>query len=327
MSSKALITGGAGFIGSHLAECLREHDRKLILVDDLSTGRLSNVQHLIDPSGDTCTLIRARTSDALRDHPELLDDVEQIFHLAASVGVKLVADDPASMMENNVVETLALLRAASVRGKRVLIASTSEVYGRRNKMPLNEEDELVYGPTNSPRYGYAISKALDEHLALAHHTNGTLKALIVRLFNAIGLRQIGRWGMVIPRFIRAAVRNEDLIIYGDGRQTRCFCDVRDLVRAAVTLMDDGAHDGKVFNIGSDREISIRDLADLVIDLAGSRSAKRFVGFDEVYPRGFVDIERRVPDLTKLRRATGFKPDHDLEDTLSELIAAARNLEE
>lgn len=321
MKTRTLITGGSGFIGSHLAELLKRLGRELILVDDLSTGRRSNIEHLLD---GRCRLINLPVGRALAEHPRLLDGVGEVYHLAAAVGVKLVVRDPVGMIRTNVEETSRLLEAAQDKGMAVLITSSSEVYGKGLKMPLAEGDDLVLGPTTSPRWSYALSKALDEHLALAYHAQGKLGAVIVRLFNTIGPRQVGRYGMVVPRFVHQAVQGKDLEIYGDGQQTRAFCDVRDVVSAMVRLLGEQRHHGGVFNVGSDGELTIAALADRVIDLAGSASHKRLVPYERAYDAGFEDPARRVPDLTRLRRAIDYRPAYSLDQTLSELIALARS---
>ena len=321
--TRILITGGAGFIGSHLAQRLHARGDDVVLVDDLSTGRIENIEPLLDHGDGRCRLVRCSVEQALRDDCALFDGVDQVFHLAAAVGVKLLVDDSVAMLRNNVAQTLALLDASADRDLTVLIASSSEVYGRNADLPLREDAELIYGPTTSLRFSYAMSKALDEQAALMYHHKDRLRAVIVRLFNTIGLRQVGRYGMVVPRFVDAAVKGEPLTVYGDGSQTRCFIDVRDTVRALVTLMDDATHAGELFNIGSNRELTIDQLADRVIALAGSDSEKQYVPFDQVYSPQFEDMQRRVPSVDKLRSATGFEPKYALDDTLTELIAVAR----
>jgi UDP-glucose 4-epimerase len=316
-----LITGGAGFIGSHLAELLRSRGRRVLIIDDLSTGREANMAHLV---GDGCRFVRGRVGDVLRERPELMQGVTHVFHLAASVGVQLVVSDPARIIRNNVEETSAVIDAAARVGAGVLVASSSEVYGKSEAVPLREDGDLIYGPTTGPRWSYAMSKAVDEHLALSYHAGGAGSAVVVRLFNTIGPRQVGHYGMVVPRFVEAAVKGQDLTIYGDGQQTRAFCDVRDVVKAMAALMEDAGSHGQVFNIGSDVEVTIESLADKVIAMTGGRSRKRLVSFDEAYRPGFEDpFRRRVPDTTKIRAAIGWKPAISLEATLKELIDAAR----
>lgn len=326
MPSTTIITGGAGFIGSHLAERLRSRGERVTLIDDLSTGRHGNVAHLL---GDECELIEGRVSDVLRDRPALLRGATGVYHLAASVGVQLVADDPAAIIGNNVSETAALFDALRAAGSDavVLLASTSEVYGKLSDVPLRENADLLFGPPSSPRFSYALSKALDEHLALAHKPGGRCGAIVTRLFNTIGPRQLGRYGMVVPRFVHAAVTGQPLTVYGDGEQTRAFCDVRDVVSAMTALMSDAhveACRGRVFNLGAAQEISINALAERIIQLADSSSRIEHVPFEAALGEGMEDpFRRRVPDLSRLREVIGFEPSYSLDQTLKELIAAAR----
>jgi UDP-glucose 4-epimerase len=320
VQGETVITGGAGFIGSHLARHLIKLGRRVLVIDDLSTGRLENIQPLL---GDACRFIHAPVGRALNENSSLLDGVDCIYHLAAGVGVQLVVDEPAQCIHNNVHETAIVLRAAAETGVPVLIASSSEVYGKSDSVPMREDDKLVYGPTTSPRWSYGLSKAIDEHLALAHAAGDGLPVVIVRLFNTIGLRQIGRYGMVVPRFVRAAIEGRDLEVHGDGKQTRAFCDVRDVVRGMTELMATPAARGQVLNLGSDREISILDLAHLIIELSQSKSGVNLIPYDRAYRAGFEDTPRRVPDLTRIRQVIGFEPRFALEQTLSHLIIAAR----
>ncbi len=318
--STTVITGGAGFIGSHLSERVCAAGRQLLIVDDLSSGRLENIDHLLD---DPCRFIHARVSDALGNQPHLFDDVSHIFHLAASVGVKTAIEDPLSMAANNIDETRAVLDLAQRTGAAVLIASSSEVYGKTTRLPMGEQDDLVLGPPHSPRWSYALSKALDEQLAMAYARQRGVGVVIGRFFNMIGPRQVGRYGMVVPRFVQQAVAGENLTIYGDGAQRRTFCDVRDAVDAMVALLDDPQHHGRVFNLGADQEITIEALADLVIELAGGRSIKQFVPYEKAYAGHYEDPPRRLPDLSRIRAAIGFRPRITLRDTLIELIDQVR----
>ena len=337
MTAAALITGGAGFIGSHLAAELVARGRRVVVVDDLSTGQLANLQPLLDRHPGRCTFVHARIGDALRDRRDLLAGVGQVFHLAASVGVMLVLDDPAAMIRNNIEETAAVLDAAQAAGVPALVASSSEVYGQCPVVPLREDMTLVYGPTTAGRWSYGLAKALDEHLALHRPGGGGGRNVVVRLFNTIGPRQVGRYGMVVPRMVERAASGEALEVYGDGGQTRCFCDVRDVVRALADLLD-RAHEpgvgGGVFNVGSDREVTINELAELVLRLtdeaggaggapAGAGPRIRHIPYDRAYGPHFEDPPRRKPELSRLRLAVGFSVQYPLERTLAELIAAAR----
>lgn len=315
-----LITGGAGFVGSHLATLLLSEGHRLTLVDDLSTGRSSNVERLL--AGDNCRLVNGRVSDVLENDAHLLDDVDAIYHLAASVGVRLVVNDPMAMLRNNLNQAEAVLEAAADRNILTLITSSSEVYGKNPNVPLAESHDLLFGPTTAPRWSYALAKALDEHMALALHKHRDLPVVIVRLFNTIGPRQVGNYGMVVPRFVAAAVAGEPLEIHGDGKQSRAFCDVRDVVRALATLMGRSESIGQVFNVGSSEECTVEQLADLVIDVAGSGS-KNFVPYEQVFGKTFEDMRRRIPDLTKIETAIGFKRAYSLRDTVTDLVDAAR----
>lgn len=322
MLSTTLITGGAGFIGSHLAERLHQAGHRLVLIDNLSTGRRSNVAHLL---GDRCQLIEAHASDAVRDRA-LMADVGRIYHLAAAVGVKLVVDDPAGMIRNNIDETEAVLRAAVDANAAVLITSSSEVYGKCPVLPLQEDMELVYGPTTASRWAYGLTKALDEHLALDMARRQGLRAVVVRLFNTIGPRQVGRYGMVVPRFVQQATAGRDLTIYGDGSQTRAFCDVRDVVTALHQLLDTPAAFGRVFNVGSTQTISIEELAQQVISRVAAQGGPsvsyQFVPYEAVYGEGFEDPAHRLPDISRLRETIDFQPRYTLADTLGELVQYA-----
>lgn len=319
MAGKTVVTGGAGFIGSHLAERLLLDGRRLLLIDNLSTGRRENVAPLL---GDRCELLVADAGQAIHQ-PGVFDDVDEIYHLAAAVGVKLVVDDPPAMIRNNIDETTSVLEAADAADARVLIASSSEVYGKCPILPLREDMELVYGPTTASRWAYGLTKALDEHLALDFHRRRGLGTVIVRLFNTIGPRQVGRYGMVVPRFVEHAAAGEPLPVYGDGEQTRAFCDVRDVVDAMPRLMADPACLGRVFNLGSDREVTINALADLVLDAAGSDAGKRHLDYGEIYGPDFEDPPRRLPDTSRIRDAIGFAPSITLRQTVEELIALRR----
>ncbi|MBB6429302.1 NAD-dependent epimerase/dehydratase family protein [Algisphaera agarilytica] len=322
--TKTIITGGAGFIGSHLAERLLAAGHDLILVDNFSTGRHSNIEKLV---GDRCRVVESTAAEALSD-PSLLEGVSRVFHLAAAVGVKLVVDDPAAMIRNNIDETDVVLRAAARAGASVLITSSSEVYGKCPVLPLQEDMELVYGPTTASRWSYGLSKAIDEHLAIDLARRIGLRSVVVRLFNTVGPRQVGRYGMVVPRFVSQAVAGKDLTLYGNGQQTRAFCDVRDVVDALAQLMDLEDAYGRVFNVGSTQQITIEQLADQVIEqvaeAGGPKVDKTYVSYEAVYGEGFEDPPHRLPDMTRLQEAIGFSPKVPLRQTLSELIASEQD---
>lgn len=314
-----LVTGGAGFIGSHLTELLLNQGHTVHIVDDLSTGRRENIEPLL---GDRCTLEVRRVADLPTDG-SWLDGVDQVYHLAAAVGVQLIVDQPVSSIETNVHDTAHLLRCVAERNTPILITSSSEVYGKSNKVPFQEDDDVTYGSTTFNRWSYAMAKALDEYLALAHHQQSGLPVVIARLFNTVGPRQIGQYGMVVPRFIEKALANQPIEVYGTGRQTRCFCHVSDVASALPRLLSSQACWGRVFNLGSDEEVSIRDLAERVIAATGSTGGVRYVPYDQAYQTKFDDLARRVPDLSRVRQAIGFEPSYDLNRILDQLIGAAR----
>lgn len=316
---RVVITGGAGFVGSHLAEHLLGAGHAVLLIDDLSTGRRENVEHLL---GDRCELRISRVGELPAD-ASWLDGVDQVYHLAAAVGVKLIVDQPVASIENNVLETAAVLRAVAGRGVPTLVTSSSEVYGKSTRVPFRETDDVVYGPTIYSRWSYAMAKALDEQLALAHHAARGLPVVIVRLFNTVGPRQVGEYGMVIPRFIQKALADEPIEVYGDGRQTRCFVHVRDVAAALPKLLGDTACHGSVYNLGGSDEVTIERLARRVIERSGSRSQVVHVPYDQAYQTRFDDLRRRVPDLGRVQEAIGFAPTASLDEMIDELIASGR----
>lgn len=318
-----LVTGGAGFIGSHLADALLARGDRVTVVDNLSTGRREN----LPPSHEGLRLIEADLSDALQalGRGERFD---QIYHLAAAVGVKLVMADQIRSIETNVEQTAALLRFAVARspeggGVPTLIASSSEVYGKSSKCPFSEDDDAVYGPTTIGRWSYACSKAIDEYLGLAYARQHRLPVVVARFFNTVGPRQVGDYGMVLPRFVKAALQGEPLTIFGDGTQTRCFCDVRDVIEVLPRMLENPAAHGRVFNVGSDRPISIADLASLVVRTLRSPSSTRLIPFGEAYPPGFEDLRQRQPDLSRVRATVGFLPRRALEQTIEDIASALR----
>jgi UDP-glucose 4-epimerase len=314
---RVLITGGAGFIGSHLSDAYLERGDEVFIIDDLSTGSFENIRHLKDHPRFHYTI------DSVHNQPvtaELVDQCDVIFHLAAAVGVKLIVESPVRTIETNVRGTETVLALANKKKKKVLVASTSEVYGLSTQVPFREDGNLVMGATTKGRWSYACSKAIDEFLALAYWREKKLPTIVVRLFNTVGPRQTGQYGMVIPTFVKQALANRPITVYGDGKQTRCFCYVGDIVGALIKLMDNEESVGQVFNIGSNQEISIIDLADKVKQLTNSTSEIVLVPYDEAYEEGFEDMPRRVPDVSKVNQHIGFKPTVDLEGILRSVIA-------
>ena len=309
---KALITGGAGFIGSHLSEYLLARGHDVAIIDDLSSGRLENVQPLV-PNPRFHYAIDTITNEVVMDR--LASECDIIYHLAAAVGVEMIVRSPVHTIETNITGSASVFRVANRYRRKVVLTSTSEIYGKSEKVPFGEEDDRVLGPTTRSRWSYSDSKAVDEFLALAYHKERDLPVVIVRLFNTIGPRQTGRYGMVVPRFVAQALSGEALTVYGDGTQSRCFADVHDIVRGMVALAECPAAEGQVFNLGSTREISIGDLARLVISILGSRSRIAYAPYEEAYEVGFEDMQRRVPDVSKVRRLIGWEATTALEETI------------
>jgi UDP-glucose 4-epimerase len=317
---KALITGGAGFIGSHLAEALLERGDSVAVIDDLSTGSIRNIEHLKADKRFRYTIDSVMNVPVLA---ELVDDADVVFHLAAAVGVRLVVQRPVSTIETNVQGTENVLACANKKHKKVLLASTSEVYGRSVRERFSEDDDLLIGPPTTARWRYACSKALDEFLAMAYFKEKGLPVVIARLFNTVGPRQTGEYGMVVPSFVSRALASEPIQVYGDGRQSRCFCHVSDLVGALIALSEHADAVGQVFNIGSDDEITIRALAEQVKASLGSASDIVLVAYDDAYEAGFEDMRRRVPDISKVRRLIGFQPGRDLTTIIQDVAAHQR----
>jgi UDP-glucose 4-epimerase len=314
---KNLITGGAGFIGSHLAEYLLSRGEEVYVIDNLSTGSIENLEHLRSEPNFHYVIDTIANESALA---ELVDRADTVYHLAAAVGVELIVKQSVRTIETNIYGTEAVLRHAATKRKRVILASTSEVYGKSARVPFREDEVMVFGPTTKRRWAYACSKAIDEFLALAYLHEHELPVTVLRFFNTVGPRQVGTYGMVVPRFVRAALRNEPLHIHGDGHQTRCFSFVEDIVKAAVKVATSPHTLGEIYNVGSDEEISIAELAERVVELAGSSSPIVHVPYEEAYGEGFEDMRRRVPDLSKIRQAIGYKPGHDLTQILQRIIA-------
>jgi UDP-glucose 4-epimerase len=318
---KALITGGAGFIGSHLSERLLDAGWEVYALDDLSTSSLENVDHLRENPQFHLVVDSVLAASVVN---ELVYKCDVVYHLAAAVGVRLIVEHPVRTMVTNVQGTENVLDHASRFGKRVVIASSSEVYGdHREERPLRENDRRIYGPTTARRWLYADSKAMDEHFALAYHRERDLDCVIVRLFNTVGPRQSGEYGMVIPRFVERALTNAPLEVHGDGKQTRCFCHVHDTIGALNGLMDAQAASGEIFNVGSSERISIIELAERVIALTESTSEIRFIPYDRVYGQGIEDMLHRAPAIEKVGEAIGWSPRLDLDRILSDVVEHQR----
>jgi len=320
MAVRSLITGGAGFVGSHLAQELLRRDEEVYILDDLSTGSIENIEHLKPNTRFHYTL------DSVHNEPvlaELIDRCDVVYHLAAAVGVKLIVESPVNTIQTNVHGTEVVLKLASKKKKKVLITSTSEVYGKSTNVPFNEDQDLVLGPTTKGRWSYACSKAIDEFLGIAYWHEKKLPVVIVRLFNTVGPRQTGRYGMVIPNFVSQALMNQPITVYGDGNQSRAFGYVGDVVNALADLAKHPAAVGEVFNIGNTEEISMNDLARLIKQMTCSDSEIIHIPYDRAYEKGFEDMSRRVPDISKVRQLIGYEPRLNLKDILAEIIAFTR----
>jgi len=315
------ITGGAGFIGSHLSDALLAQGHQVTILDDLSTGSINNIKHLIGKKGYRHII------DTIMNKPllsELIDDCDIVIHLAAAVGVKLIVESPVRTMELNIRGTELVLDCANKKRKKVLIASTSEVYGKSTKVPFQEDGDLVIGPPHKGRWSYACSKAIDEFLALAYWKEKKLPVVVVRLFNTVGPRQTGQYGMVVPNFVRQALAGQPITVFGDGKQRRCFTHVLDVVGALVALSQEPKAVGLVFNIGSANEISIEGLARLVKKTTKSKSKITYLSYDKAYEEGFEDMPRRVPDITRVAKAVGYKPKRGIDKILADVIAFHRD---
>lgn len=322
--SRSLITGGAGFVGSHLAEELLQRGEEVFVIDDLSTGRIDNIEPL-KRNPKFHYLI-----DSVHKEPvlaELIDRCDIVYHLAAAVGVKLIVESPVNTIETNVHGTEVVLKLANKKKKKVLITSTSEVYGKSTSVPFCEDQDLVLGPTTKGRWSYACSKAIDEFLAIAYWHEQRLPVIIVRLFNTVGPRQTGRYGMVIPNFVQQALNNEPITVYGDGEQSRAFGYVGDVVRALADLARHPQAVGEVFNIGNTKEITINALAERIKQMTGSKSEIIRIPYDRAYEQGFEDMPRRVPDISKIQRLIGYQPTVELDEILERVITGFRDSEE
>jgi UDP-glucose 4-epimerase len=318
VAGKALITGGAGFIGSHLAEELLGQGHRVHVLDDLSTGSIDNVRHLKEDPRFAYTIDTCASPSIVA---ELVDEADVVYHLAAAVGVDLIIESPVRTIETNVHCTEVVLAQASKKRKPVFVASTSEVYGKSTTFPFREDGDIVLGATSTGRWSYACSKAIDEFLALAYWKERKLPTVVARLFNTVGPRQTGRYGMVVPTFVQQALAGRPITVYGDGSQTRCFCHVGDVVKGLVELMALGedAH-GEVFNIGAQEEISMLALADRVREMTGSESPIHVIPYDEAYEAGFEDMPRRYPAIDKIEAAIGWRPTRSLDEILTDVIA-------
>lgn len=313
---KYLVTGGAGFIGSHLVERLLKDGHQVTILDDLSTGRMENLSQVIDHS----RLHLIRDSVASERTVDLaVRDADVVYHLASAVGVKLIVDQPVQTIRTIIRGTEVILEAAYRFNRPVLITSSSEVYGKGARVPFSEDDDVVMGSTSHTRWCYAYAKGIDEFLGLAYHRQFGLSVTIVRLFNTVGPRQVGMYGMVLPRFVSAALKGEPLEVYGDGRQSRCFCHVSDIVEALVRLMNTPEARGQVYNLGSNEEITIENLARKVIEMTGSASRIEYISYERAYGQQFDDLPRRVPDLRRIHQAIGFAPRWSLDQIIRSVI--------
>ena len=311
-----LVTGGAGFIGSHLSENLLGSGHSVVAIDDLSTGRMQNVNAL-SPNEKFQLVVESITNTTVMDR--LVSECDIIVHLAAAVGVELIVRSPVHTIETNVMGTENVLRTARRYRKKILVASTSEIYGKLTNVPFSEDDDSLIGATTHHRWAYATSKALDEFLALAYHKEMGLPVVIFRLFNTIGPRQRGRYGMVVPRFVRQALSGSDITVYGDGNQSRCFCDVRDVIPAIKALAENSEAEGRVFNIGAKDEITIIDLARKVKSMCESQSSIILVPYEQATEQGFEDMRRRIPDTSRINELVGWNPSITLDDTITDII--------
>lgn len=318
---KVFITGGAGFIGSHLAEKHLQQGDQVTILDDFSTGSRDNIADL-QKTEKLFSVVEGSVLDPQTVDP-LMADCDLCYHLAAAVGVYTIVEQPLNSLMTNIKGTEVVLEKANKYRKKILVASTSEVYGKSNKFPFKEDDDTIMGPTYKSRWSYAYAKAMDEFMALAYFQEKSLPVVVVRFFNTVGPKQTGRYGMVIPNFVRQALKNENITIFGDGHQSRCFTYVGDSVQAIMALMKTKEAEGQIFNVGNNKEISIEDLAKLIIAKTGSKSQLTYIPYEKAYPLGFEDMERRIPDLSKVKNLIGFQPTVELDEILDLVIAHKR----
>ncbi len=314
---KILITGGAGFIGSHLSEKLLDSGHTVAIIDNLSTGSLANISHLISNEKFSFTIDTILNQTTME---RLVKDCDQIYHLAAAVGVKYIIDNPLLSLRTNITGTEIVLEMANKYKKKVLITSTSEIYGKSENVPFKEEDDRLLGSTHISRWSYSSAKAIDEFLSLAYYREKKLPVVIVRCFNTVGPRQTGQYGMVIPKFVKNALLDHPITIFGDGEQSRCFADVQDVTDGLIKLMAEKKAEGEIFNIGNTEEVKIKDLAQLIKDMTGSNSRIEFIDYADAYEEGFEDMMRRVPDISKIKEFVGYEPQYNLDKILERVIA-------
>jgi UDP-glucose 4-epimerase len=313
---KNLITGGAGFIGSHLSDYLLKEGEEVVVLDDLSTGSFENIRHLVEKKGFRYYIGKVENRDLFQ---RIIESVDRIYHLAAAVGVQLIVQDPVRTIENNINSTQIVLEHAVTFGKPVLLASTSEIYGISDRLPFSEEGDVSYGPTSRPRWSYAVSKAVDEFLFLAYNRQKGLPGVVVRLFNTVGPRQIGRYGMVVPRFVKQALTGEPITVFGTGEQSRCFAHVLDIVPALQNLMKCKAAQGRVVNIGNDEEITINNLAEKVRQKVNPDADIVKIPYEKVHGKNFEDMTARKPDLTRIRELINYHPNRSLDTIIDDIL--------
>jgi len=313
---KILITGGSGFIGSHLVEKLLKRGHEVSVIDNLSTGKFSNIKPFLKNPRFSYTIDTILNRKVLK---KLIEQNDQIYHMAAAVGVKYIIDNPLQSLKVNITGTDNVLEFANEYKRKLLIASTSEIYGKSDQIPFKEDADRFLGSTHISRWSYSSSKAIDEFLALAYYREKRLPIVIVRCFNTVGPRQTGQYGMVIPKFVKSALLNHPITIFGDGKQSRCFCDVDDVTDGMIILMDKKEAEGEIYNIGNDESISIEELAHMVKEMTNSKSKIEYIKYEDAYEEGFEDMRRRVPDLTKIKTLIDYQPKHDLKNILTRII--------